>query len=135
MEAASLVLDALRKAAADRPASAFDRPRAIAPVFGIRRYAEVVRRVGSRRLNGLLVLLRNSKLTQENYNRVAQLWKESFFNDATSFPMDWEAWRTLIERFDMGDSAPLRDWIPVAQWCSNQGFTDPLCRPKLLMPN
>ena len=39
--------------------------------------------------------------------------------------MDWETWRTLIGRFDMGDSAPLRDWIPVAQWCANQGFFDP----------
>ena len=112
---ASLAPDALRKVVVGRSASAFALARAIAPVFGIRWSAELVRRVGPRRLNGLLAMLRNSKLTQENYNGVAQLWKEAFFNDETSFPKDWETWRTLIERFDMGDSSPLRDWIPVAQ--------------------
>ena len=121
----SLVLDALRKVLAGRFASAFALSHAPAPVFGIRWSSEVVRRVGSRRLNGLLVLIRNSKLSQENYNRVAHLWKEAFFNGENSPPKDWETWRTLIERFDMDDSAPLRDWIPVAQRCANQGFFDP----------
>ena len=125
--AASLVLDARRKVLAGRFASAFALSHALAPVFGIRWSAEVVRRVGSRRLNVLLVLLRNSKLSQENYSRVDQLWKEGFFNDENSFPKDWETWRTLIERFDMDDSAPLWDWIPVAKWCANQGFSTPRC--------
>ena len=140
--AANLVLASLHRVVRDAQASERALSAAILPVFGIRWSVEVIRRIGStqvagsRYINNLLLLLRNSKLKIADYNRVSQLWVNAFFNDPTSFPDSWESWRSLIERFDLDDILSLRDWTPVVQWCVNQGIREPdhlasLCRPQL----
>ena len=131
-EADYLLLASRREVFAGRSSTAQALAHSVVPILGIRRPAAVGRLVGSRRLHGLLVLLRNSEITQVNYNRSAQLWKEGFFKDATIFSNDWVAWRALTGRFDMDDFDPLRNWAPppAAQRCANQGDSDPLMSGK-----
>ena len=124
-EAADIVVTRLEKAAAYSQVSVRELSRAIIPVFGIRWSADVVRRIGSRRINPLLQKLRNSELPLPHYNRLASLWKDAHFDDVTAFPPKWENWRTLIERFALDEVANLRDWIPTVQRCVNQQLTDP----------
>ena len=115
-EAANMVLGKLAVAIRDKTASNRALPNALFPVFGIRCSVGVVRRAGGRRINGILVPLRSSNLASYNYNRFADLWEEAFFNDCTTFPNDWGDWRSIIERFDLDDAAPIRDWIHPANW-------------------
>ena len=129
--AAYLVLASLHRVVRDAQASERTLTAAIVPVFGIRRYVEVIRRVGpstvagSRYLNNLLLLLRNPKLKLADYNRASQLWANAFFNDPTNVPDSWEAWRGIDELFDLDDTRTLRGWTPVVQWVANLGFLGP----------
>ena len=122
-EAAPMATDSHRKVVPLPSSSAQSLARAVVPISGILWPAGVGRMVGSRRLGGLMAPLRNSMLTQVDYNRSAQLWKDAFFNDETRSPNGWEARRTRIERFDMDDSDPMRVWAHVAHRCASRGFS------------
>ena len=121
--AASLVMGKLPRVISGKLASNATRATALVPVFGIRWSAAVIRRILGRRLCGILGLLRNSKLPQANYNRVAQLWKD-----------DWEAWRPALGRFDLYDAALAQEWIPPAKWRLGQDFTGPCALAKSPSP-
>ena len=129
--AANLVLASLHRVVRDAQASERALTTAILPVFGIRWSVEVIRRIGSthvagsRYLNNLLLLLRNSNLKLADYNRASQLWANAFFNDPTNVPDSWEAWRGIDELFDLDDTRTLRGWTPVVQWVANLGFLGP----------
>ena len=129
--AANLVLDSPHRVARDAQASETALTTAILPVFGIRWSVEVIRRAGSstfagsRYLNNLLLLLRNSKLKLADYNRVSHLRANVFFNDPTSFADSWQAWRAIIERFDLDGNRTPREWTPVVQWVVNLALPYP----------
>ena len=94
-------------------------PAALVPVFGIRLDAAAFRRISERRLRGAPVLLRNPMLSTAKYNREAPICKDSFYNGAQRIPDDWEAWRSLLGRFDMVEpnpGKPIRYWVPPAKW-------------------
>ena len=123
--AAELTLSHLTRALRATPATAELLEEALGPVFGIRRSAQIIRRVLSGQLNGICNLLRNSPLSQQSYARVVQLWKDALRLDLNSFPPDWETWRSLIENSDLDDHFPLPTWIPITQWCVDHSFSLP----------
>ena len=123
--AAELTLPNLKKSLNASPCPSKLLEEAIIPIFGITRSARIVRRLGSRKLNGLLCLLRNSTLSQSSYARVAQLWKDACQLDLAISPNTWEQWRTLIGNFDLDGRYPLPSRVLVIQWCQDHQFTFP----------
>ena len=97
---------------------------AVIPLFGIRWGLAVFRRVGARKLRHVLWCLRNSKLSETDYNRVGQLWKTAVA-DTGSFPDAWGSWRTLIGRFNLDDEVPLHDWVVTIDTCIKLGWSEP----------
>ena len=97
---------------------------AIIPLFGIRWDLNVVRGVGSSLLRHILWSLRNSELSVKEYNQVSRLWKDGVANSG-EFPLAWESWRTLIERFNLDDNLKLEDWIVVIDSCIKSGWKEP----------
>ena len=124
-ESADLAVKALERTAAGRDPPAQDLFCAIIPVFEIRWSSEVVRRIGSSRINPLIRRLRNSNLPLDRYNRIDSMWKGAISNDVSNFPKPWDGWRSIGERFGMGEVADLIDWLPVGQWFVDQKLHDP----------
>ena len=86
------------------------------PVYGIRWPTQVIRRIGHRKINGSLFLLRNPKLSQTSYARVAQLRKGALLVSLTfPPPLEWGRWRSLVGNFDLDERLLLPTWIPIAQ--------------------
>ena len=123
--AAELSMGRLNRSLRPTVASSKLLEAAIIPIFGIRWSAQVIRRVGSRKLNGILCVLRNSPLSQTSYARISQLWKDALRLDLDVFPAEWESWRSLVETFDLDERSPLPAWIPTIQLCLSRGFALP----------
>ena len=98
--------------------------QALLPVFGIRWDADVIRRVSPGRLRKILWSLRNSKLSTQDYNRVRDLWVTGFGQEII-FPAAWEAWRSLIERFNLDDELRLEAWLPIVDTIIKLGWKEP----------
>ena len=96
-EASGLVLARLRRVFVDATSPKNPTPQAIVPIFGIRWYVRVVRRITFGRLWGILWSLRNSKIDQGGYGKVGQLWLEACEADAES-PADWAVRGVILER-------------------------------------
>ena len=108
-----------------RSSSTIKQPEeAIIPVFGIRWDTQVIRRVGSKRLCGILAFIRNSKAPQATYNKVRDLWKSGVGNDSDP-PQHGGNWRTLLERFNLGDELRIGEWAPIIDTLVKNGWADP----------
>ena len=97
---------------------------AIIPVFWIRWGLNVIRRVGARLHRRILWSLRNSNLSDKDYNRVNQFWKEGDA-DTVEFPTEWEIWRTIIQRFNLDDELQLKVWVAIIDTCIKHGWEEP----------
>ena len=93
-------------------------------MLGIRWDIQVIRSVAAGRLNRSLHSFRNSRLPLKDYNRLCALRRNGQSNDAT-FPVEWERWRSLIERFNLDDELPLKEWLTIADACIKLGWEDP----------
>ena len=123
-KAAILILGNLEKQLRDVTTPLKMLNEAILPVFGIRSDLQVIRRIGSTRLCKILWSLRNSKLPLRDYNRIFQLGRNGTAND-TTFPTVWGSWRSLIERFNLGDELPLGEWLKIVDTAVKQGWGEP----------
>ena len=122
--AADLVVKNLGATLNDTTASAKKLSDAIIPLFGIRWNIDVIRRVGARELRHVLWRLRNSKLSDRDYNRVRELWEFGVAEGSAS-PAAWETWRTLIERFNLDDERPWADWFVLVDTLKKIGWNEP----------
>lgn len=104
--AEALALDHLNRAPRANPVSSKLLGESTIPIFGIHRPARIIRRVGRRKMNGILRLLRNSQISQHSYDRISQLLQEALGLDLASFHAEWGRWRSVIETFDMGENFP-----------------------------
>ena len=129
-QAARLVLANLSKNLACPATTNKQLIEAAIQVFGIRWNLPVLRRIGSRALHRLLWQLRNSSLPANEYARVSSLFKEGCV-DKAEFPLAWEDWRTLIERFNLDDDLPLAEWFRIIDACVKQGWKEPIHLAKL----
>ena len=97
---------------------------AILPIFGIRWNIDVIRRIGGRELRHILWYLRNTKSLRREYSKLSQLWQAGL-RDQASFPLAWENWRALIERFNLDDENPLEGWFVIVDTFIKLGWTEP----------
>ena len=123
-QAARLVLNNLAKHLFCRSTTRKQLIEALIPVFGIRWDVRVLRRIGTKRLLELLCALRNSAVPRPEYDRISELWKAGLANE-TTFPVAWEPWRALIERFNLDDELPLSAWLIIVDTCIKQGWGEP----------
>ena len=98
--------------------------QAVIPIFGIRRNATVLRRVGKEELRKVLWPLRNSKLDLGTYIKVRSLWLTANTDEA-DFPQLWEPWRAVIERFNLGDEQKLAFRAPAIDTFIKRGWGTP----------
>ena len=119
-----MVLDNLQKQLGDTSTPLKKLIEAITPIFGIRWDLQVIQRIGSKRLNDIMWSLRNSRLPQKEYARIGDLWRIGAATDGT-FPTAWEAWRAILERFNLDDEFPLAKWLPIVDGCIKQGWKEP----------
>ena len=109
--------------------SGYFRPKkmlidAIIPIFGIRWNAHVMRRVGGESLREIPWSLCNSKLDKASYSEVRDLWRQADTDEA-EFPQLWEAWRTVIWRFNLDDEKRLPTWVGIIDTFIKQAWESP----------
>ena len=104
-QAASLVIDHLRRQLNDLAAPPHKLEAALITAFVIRWIENVIRRGGTGRLAKILRAMRNSKRPDSAYNKVRGLWVLGLSNDR-SFPKSRATWRTLIERIYLDGETP-----------------------------
>ena len=124
-DAAKLVLSNLQKVLADTSSPKKEITAAVTPIFGIRRGAQVVRRVTAERLRKILWSSRNSKIDNTNYLRVRALWKSARINEH-NFHSEWGDWGNLVEKYNLSDAKPLKGWVEIIGDVSNLGWHTPL---------
>ena len=123
-EAATLALAPLMLVLKDRSASHLKIATALRPLFGIRRSRAVIKKVGSGHLCKILSAIRNSNLSQTDYDRLSTLWKTALSWDDTS-PPAWDSWRPLIERWDLDTKYQLPDFTPAIHEFNRKSWDTP----------
>ena len=123
-DAAKLVRANLQRVLAATSSPKKEITNAVTPIFGIRWDAQVVRRVTADRLREILWSLRNSKLDTANYQRVRSIWKSSHVGEHNC-PSSWGDCRSIIEKFNLGDVMPLKDWVEVIENLTKLGRLNP----------
>ena len=123
-EAAKLVLSKLQRTLLDTKASKKLIQASLIPVFGVRRDAQVIRRVTSARMCRILCSLRNSRHDALSYRRVSLLWHTAS-ETVSDFPTAWAPWAVVIERFNLDDELNLAGWVEVIDAFIKLGWGDP----------
>ena len=101
----NLVLSSLARLLSDTLSAKQQIAAALTPVFGIRRGAQIARKIHSVRLCETLYSPRNSKMGKSNYRRIMTLWKGAR-KCAPTFPDSWGERRCLVGKFNMGAVTP-----------------------------
>ena len=97
---------------------------AVIPIFGIRRNATILRRVGKQKLRNITRPLRNSELDIGSYLKIRGLRLTSNADEA-DFPQLWEPWRAAIGRFNLEDELDLSAWAPTVDTFIKKGWGAP----------
>ena len=123
-DASKLVLSSLERVLRDTSSTKEQIADALAPVFGIRWDAQIVRKIHSGRMCNILAPLRNSNLDKSNYQRIVTFWKGDQKCEP-AFTASWGEWRDLIGKFNL-DDAPLSDWTGVIAAVTKLGWASPV---------
>ena len=94
-DASKLVLSSLERVLRDTSSTKKQIEDALAPVFGIRWDAQIVREIHSDRMCNIIASLRNSKLGKSNYQRIVTFWGDAQKCEA-AFPASWGEWLSLM---------------------------------------
>ena len=77
----------------------------LVPLFGIRWSKKIIIAIKTHRINELLAKVRHSAIPRPDYDRVEDLFKLAFFTP-TTFPPEWEEWRTIADRYRLDRRHP-----------------------------
>ena len=87
--------------------------KAIKPFFAVQFTRRVVREVDGYLLKVLMARLKRSSLSAHWYQMLLKHMSVALTDDSVAIPLVFEEWRCLLVRFQLCDSLPFPDWIPL----------------------
>ena len=97
---------------------------ALIPVFGIRWNKKGITIIDTREIGRLLCMFRNSNLPRTDYDRVAGLFKLSYFIPAVFLP-ELEEWRVIADRYRLDKRHTLPELVAAATLLAAAGVEHP----------
>lgn len=97
---------------------------ALAPVYGVAWNRMILTRCDTKRINAILVRLRNSLLPRNQYDRLVDFWLDAYFA-STDFPAEMVCWGILAERCRLDLTFGRGSLLGTCLFAGDRGFASP----------